>query len=66
MHLPFTLEQGLEVRQFSKVPPKTLTTYFDSSGNDARLHATSLHCMRLARRRNAVRKDGGRLISPCT
>lgn len=65
MHLLFTIEQGLDVRQFSKVPPKTLT-YLDSSRDDARLRTTSLHCMRLARRRNAVRKDGGRLIPPCT
>jgi len=66
MYLPFTLEQGLDVRQFSKVSPKALTAYIDSSRNDARLRTTSLHCMRLARRRNAVRKDGGRLVTPCT
>ena len=66
MHLPFTLEQGLDVRQFRKLTPKTLTAYLDSSRNDARLRTTSLHRMRLARRRNAVRKDGGRLIPPYT
>lgn len=66
MHLPFTLEQGLDVRKFSKVPQKTLTAYLDGSRNDARLGSTSLHCMRLARRRNTVGKDGGRLIPPRT